>query len=139
MNHFIFVLLVTTIYFGTNEACKKNQVVIHNELAPGIVLDIGCRKDSIVHPPTRFYSLKYKDPFYIIEFEDNNQVPHDEKWYCMLSYGTRPKYWYDIEVYRQGYAPRCGQLRSWIARTDGIWFTRRYDSPPGHVLDWMIQ
>ncbi|EOA38880.1 hypothetical protein CARUB_v10011247mg [Capsella rubella] len=114
--------------------CKKNQVVIHNELAPGIVLNIACRRDSIDCPPTRFHKLNFKDPFYIIEFEDN--YPNDETWYCMLSHGTKPKYWYDIEVYRQGVRPKCGQLRSWIAKKDGIWFTRRYHSPPGHVLNW---
>ncbi|XP_002894304.2 S-protein homolog 25 [Arabidopsis lyrata subsp. lyrata] len=139
MDHLIIFLLVTTMYFGINEACKKNHVVIHNELGPGIDLNIACRQLSIERTPSRFHTLKYKDPFYIIEFADNNQLPHGEKWYCLLSHGTRPKYWFDIEVYAQAYYPRCGQLRSWIARKDGIWFTRRYHSPPGHVLDWKIQ
>ncbi|CAH8255141.1 unnamed protein product [Arabidopsis lyrata] len=137
MNHFIIVLLVTTMYFGLYEACKTNHVVIHNELGLGIVLNIACRKDSIERPPIWFHKLNFKDPFLIIKFVD--KVPHRTKLYCMLSYGTKPTYWYDIEVYHQGSYPRCGQLRSWIAKEDGIWFTRRYHSPPGHVLNWKIK
>ncbi|EOA39289.1 hypothetical protein CARUB_v10012298mg, partial [Capsella rubella] len=102
---------------------KKNHVVIYNELGPGLVLNIACRRDSIVQPPTWFHSLNFKDPFYFIQFEDHAQ-PKDTKSDCML------------KVYRQCVSPKCGQLRSWIANTDGIWFTRRYHSPPGHDLNW---
>jgi len=130
-------MLITTMHFELNQATHcKNHVVIHNELSPGIILNIACRKGSIDDKPTRFHKLNFKDPSYVIEFEDN--YPNDETWYCLLSHGTRPKYWYDIQVYRQGIQPKCNQLRLWIARMDGIWFTRRYESPPGHVLDWKI-
>lgn len=132
----IFMLVITTMCFVLTEACKKNHVVIHNEIGPGIILNIACRNRSIDRTPTRFHEMNFKDPFYIIEFEDNNQVSHDSKWYCLLSYGPKPRFYFDIEVYRQAMYPRCGQLRSWIARKDGIWFTRKYGRPPGHVLDW---
>ncbi|CAN8253583.1 unnamed protein product [Cochlearia groenlandica] len=142
MNYLIIFMLVTTMCFEINQAVichgrpRKNHVVIQNEIDPGMVLDIQCRRKNRKNPPTKYGRLNFKDPNYTIEFEDD--YPYDEAWYCILSYGTNPKYWYDIEVYRQGFRPKCNQLRLWVAKKDGIWFTRNYRSPPGHVLDWKI-
>lgn len=41
MKHLVLFILVTT-YFRLNEACKKNHVVLHNELGPGKLLKFHC-------------------------------------------------------------------------------------------------
>lgn len=137
MNFLIIFVLVITIHLTLNEACKENHVVFHNELAPGIVLNITCHKNSFRNPPFRTHLLKYKDPFHILEFEERHQLGDRTSWHCTLSHGIKPKYCYPIDVYSSGVLLRCGQLRSWTAKLDGIWFTKNYWSPPEHVLNWL--
>lgn len=124
-------MLVTCICFRVNEACKKNAVVIHNELAPGSILDIRCFDRTTV----RTFQLKAGAPPFIIYFKDT--FPQRTYWECTFRHGPNLKYYFHrLETYAQGFVKRCGQFRAWTARPDGIWFKRRYHSELGHVLNW---
>ncbi|KFK44747.1 hypothetical protein AALP_AA1G297700 [Arabis alpina] len=37
---------------------------------------------------------------------------------------------------RASFLPQCGQLRVWIAKDDGIYFTRKLTEPPVLALRW---
>ncbi|CAN8288314.1 unnamed protein product [Cochlearia groenlandica] len=139
MNHFITFLMVIAMYFGLNEAgCKRNGVVIHNELSRGVVLDIKCNWQKPDYDrPHMTKRLNYGEPFYGIYFKDNGNIHYHTKVYCRIGFGSNPEYFYPIEVYAADKYPRCGQLRSWIAKHDGIYFTQNYWKPAGKVLDWI--
>lgn len=133
MNHLVFFLFVTTTYFGFNEACKENHVVIQNELGPGRVLEYHCRsKDDDL----QVHSLDFKGTPYTIKFHD--EIPNLTRWACIFRQGPRKEYSFDIEVYKAGarLIPRCGQLRVWVAKLDGIYFSNKYNIPPWRVLSW---
>ncbi|KAF2562636.1 hypothetical protein F2Q70_00018876 [Brassica cretica] len=133
MNYFVLFILVTSTYFGINEACKKNQVEIHNQLGPGKVLQFHCRSgdDDIGVKTLNFNAVPY-----IIRFHD--EIPNLTKWDCILRQGPKMEYSYDVQVYKAGprLIPRCGQLRVWTAKIDGIYFTRKLSLPSGFALSW---
>ncbi|CAN8312334.1 unnamed protein product [Cochlearia groenlandica] len=131
MNNFIVFLLLLSLSFKLNESCKRNHVVIHNQLAPNKLLNINCRADD---GKIRKHDLMFNATPYIIDFKDKNW-PDDTSWHCVLLYGPKLENVCDFEAYHVNFQ-RCGQLRSWIARLDGIWFTREYKKPPGWVLPW---
>lgn len=134
MNSFIVFTVVIVMYLGLNEACKRNHVVIHNQLSPGRILDIDCRGDD---GHRRSDKLNFNATPYIIDFKYNSW-PDKTTWYCVLSHGPKQMYYYDLEVYHTKYL-RCGQLRAWTAKINGIWFTKNYWEPAGHVLPWKVQ
>lgn len=118
-------MLITVMYFGLNEACKRNHVVFHNQLTPGSILDIYCRNN---HGRIRTQKLNFNVTPYIVDFKDY-VWPEKTAWYCVISHGPSLMFHYDLEAYHTK-DKRCGQLRSWIARPD------RDLVPPGHVLNW---
>lgn len=83
-------MLVTTILFGLNEAnCKDNHIVIHNELAPNVDLEIACRFGSQAVKPYILHTLKFKAPYYVIPFRESKGK--HTKCYCVLSHGKKPE------------------------------------------------
>ncbi|CAN8303444.1 unnamed protein product [Cochlearia groenlandica] len=134
MKQVVVFMLIITMSYTLNEACKKNHIVIHNQLAPGKLLQYQCRRNigNVLH---NVETVNF-NTFKIVEFEDKFTSKGRTVWRCVLRHGPKMEYFYDIIVYRAASYPRCGQLRSWIARNDGIWFTKDYHKPPGPVLKW---
>ncbi|ESQ50747.1 hypothetical protein EUTSA_v10023169mg [Eutrema salsugineum] len=65
------------------------------------------------------------------------EAKHPNRIVVNNQFGSDKEYYFDnLEVYRNGIIIRSGQLRQWTARLDGIYFTRDYSKPVGHVLDW---
>ncbi|XP_013607543.1 PREDICTED: uncharacterized protein LOC106314158 [Brassica oleracea var. oleracea] len=103
MKHLVLFILVTT-YFRLNEACKKNHVVLHNELGPGKLLKFHCIsfKDNLGN---QTLSLQCLSIYHCI-------IPRKS---CSLP---------------DRIIPICGQIRVWMAKLDGIYFSRNLDTPP---------
>ncbi|CAN6970393.1 unnamed protein product [Brassica rapa subsp. trilocularis] len=132
MKHLILFILVTT-YFRLHEACEKNRVLLHNELGPGRILEFHCYS---LHDDLGVKNLNFNAPPYVIEFHDD--VIIRTAWICLLRQGANKEYSYKVEVYRAGYnfIPKCGQIRVWTAKLDGIYFSRNLDTPPVLALRW---
>ncbi|KAL0718338.1 hypothetical protein Bca4012_067660 [Brassica carinata] len=133
MEHLIlFILLIIMTCFNLNEACVKNRVVIQNDLGIGRKLELHC---SSKNNDLGIQNLEYKFS-YIIKFGE--ALYGGTKWNCSFRQGTRLEYYYDVEVYNQGdrLIPRCGQLRVWTTRLDGIYFTRKLSLPSVLALRW---
>lgn len=133
MNTFTFFVLVIAMCFGLIEAgCERNRVEIHNQLGYGENLEVLCagRGRSFLE------SIPFNGAPLIIEFHDIGS-PDVTVWKCELMHGFNLANYFNVQVYRSASIIRkCGQLRSWIAKPDGIWFTRDYRKPAGKVLDW---
>ncbi|KAF8114238.1 hypothetical protein N665_0039s0005 [Sinapis alba] len=135
MNHLIVFVLISTMCFVLNEAsCKKNHIIFDNQLnfSSGTLL-IDCNDNE-----GNFMSnqLSFGENPFVITFSDYNWPKHT-RWSCTITRGPDNMFYYDLQAYHSNFQ-RCGQLRLWIARDDGIWFTRRYWDPPGWILPWKI-
>ncbi|ESQ31672.1 hypothetical protein EUTSA_v10005700mg [Eutrema salsugineum] len=126
MNHLILFILLVASYFEPNEACKENHVVIHNELGPGKILQLHCKSED---DDLGIQKFNYKAPPSIIRFHDS--AVKLTTWRCVFRHGPQMKSFNDVQVYRAGrrLVPRCGQLRVWTARPDGIYFKRKLQEP----------
>ncbi|ESQ56330.1 hypothetical protein EUTSA_v10026501mg [Eutrema salsugineum] len=144
MKFFLVFLLVTVTYFGQKEVhgffpplkCKDNHIVFHNKLRPGSILEINCLEPRVARPYLRhFHRLGFNEnPYKIILEWQSLSGKFTVK--CNLSHGPNQKFYYnDLQAYSDK-ASRCGQLRSWIAKVDGIWFTEKYAKPEGWVFGW---
>ncbi|WZZ85091.1 hypothetical protein YC2023_113670 [Brassica napus] len=113
-----------------HEACEKNRVLLHNELGPGRILEFHCYS---LHNDLGVKNLNFNAPPYVIEFHDD--VIIRTAWICLLRQGANKEYSYQVEVYRAGYnfIPKCGEIRVWTAKLDGIYFSRSLDTPPSHI------
>ena len=132
MNRLIVFVFISAMCFGLNEACMKNIVEIANQLtALNDTLLVYCSDNKGTFKSNM---LGFGKPPFIISFNDY-RWPKKTRWSCTISHGERNKFYYDLQVYHANYQ-RCGQLRSWIAKDDGIWFRRSYHAPPGLVLSW---
>lgn len=60
MNHLIVFMLVNTMYFRLNEACKLNIIEIHNQLGPGRRLQHHCRR-NIDQLDRKIHYLKFNE------------------------------------------------------------------------------
>lgn len=127
-------MLVIATYFGWNEACASNRIVIQNDLGPNTPLQYRCRGWNDQDSGVRV--LRNVGATYTIELSDVTNYNERTKWNCELRYGPRNEFYFDIEVYRAAAKVRCGQLRHWVARKDGIYFRRDANKPLGHVLFW---
>ncbi|KAL0856426.1 hypothetical protein Bca101_061579 [Brassica carinata] len=132
MKYLVLFLLVTT-YFRLLQACEKNRVLLHNELGPGRVLEFHCYS---VDNDLGVKNLNFNAPPYVIEFHNNVMIR--TTWDCLLKQGANKEYFYKIEAYKAGYnfIPKCGQIRVWTAKLDGIYFSRNLDTPPVLALRW---
>ncbi|KAF8088043.1 hypothetical protein N665_0557s0043 [Sinapis alba] len=132
MKHLVLFILVTT-YFMLHEACEKNRVILHNELGPGRLLNFRCvsNKDDL-----GIQTLAFNATPYVIAFHDD--LLYVTTWRCLLRQGVNMEYFYRVEVYSTGqrFLPRCGEIRVWTAKLDGIYFSRHLDTPPVLALRW---
>ncbi|CAH8277217.1 unnamed protein product [Arabidopsis lyrata] len=126
-------MLVTITCSGINQACVENHIVILNLLAPGRILEYHCRSNDDDLGVRR---LDFNATPFIIKFHD--EIPHLTKWNCIFRQGPNMEYSFDVEVYKAGprLIPRCGQLRVWAAKINGIYFARKYNTPLVRVLFW---
>ncbi|CAL9239397.1 unnamed protein product [Arabidopsis halleri] len=132
MNRLIFFMLVTATYYGVNEACKENKIVIRNRLGPGEILKYHCRSKKIDlgvlyldYNATRIITLK-------------DEGINITKWNCLFKHGPPHMQFYsEIPVYSQNtLAPQCDQLRAWFFRRSVILFTNDYNNPAGPKYRW---
>lgn len=119
-------------YFSPNKACELDRVVIQNDLGVGRTLEFHCSSE---HDDLGIQKLGYKFS-YTIKFHE--ALYSATRWTCSFRQGTRLEYYYDVEVYNEGdrIIPRCGQLRVWTTRLDGIYFTRNFRVPSVLALRW---
>ncbi|EOA17932.1 hypothetical protein CARUB_v10006341mg [Capsella rubella] len=133
MSNLIFLFLVTFTSFVLNQACKQNQVVIMNELGPNRILEFHCysNKDDL-----GIKTMGFQGTPYTIRFHD--EIPNLTRWNCILRQGANMEYSFDVQMYKAGprLIPRCGQLRIWSARLDGIYFARKANTPLVRALSW---
>ncbi|CAN8243548.1 unnamed protein product [Cochlearia groenlandica] len=135
MNHLIVFMFVITMILGRSEGCKKNRIVFRNELVSRRVLQIICRSSD---RQKRNEYLDFNAPPFFIEFSDTrNPFHYKTQWDCQLNHGPGlDNSYYDIQVYKAANVYRCGQLREWVARVDGIYFRKDSQKPLGWVLPW---
>ncbi|CAF1921556.1 hypothetical protein HID58_095565 [Brassica napus] len=154
MNYFVLFILVTSTYFGLNEACKKNQVEIHNQLGPGKVLQFHCRSgDDDIGVKT----LNFNDVPYIIRFHDEIpnltnfdvrseqfnmiQVPKElsglirDNPIGFIEYGGKPA------IFDQTYLIQMGKVDLWVLEDGGAWSTKSLVLQPCqmHLLNESIK
>ncbi|KAG7543206.1 Plant self-incompatibility S1 [Arabidopsis thaliana x Arabidopsis arenosa] len=120
------------MYSGLIEACKKDRVEIHNQLGPGSILTFRCQSNE---NNLGINQLNFNAAPYIIQFHE--RVGGGTRWNCHFMYGNETKYVQDIVVYEgTTFFPRCGQLRSWAAKFDGIYMTKKANQPYDKVVRW---
>ncbi|KAL0699581.1 hypothetical protein Bca4012_055703 [Brassica carinata] len=132
MNRLIIFVFISAMCFGLNEGCKKNYIIFENQLITSrsnLLIDCNDNEGKFMSNQLSFGATPFE-----IAFSDYGWPKHT-RWSCTISWGPNNMYYYDLEAYHSNFQ-RCGQLRSWIAKDDGIWFTRRYENPAGLVLLW---
>ncbi|KAF8089622.1 hypothetical protein N665_0501s0034 [Sinapis alba] len=144
MNSYIIFMLIIAMFFGVNEAfashkrglwflCKKNRIIIRNELGPGRNLEYHCHfngKDEGVQ------LLKFNEER-IFKFSDP-LIGKKKKMNCVLRQGLWMRYSSrDFEAYHTSKERHCGQVREWTGRLDGIYFRRQRIKTPGFVFPWI--
>lgn len=148
MNHLIVFMLVIALCFGLNEGlvcgtgnsqhprcnsvCLLNILEFRNELAPGSILKVNCtsnRNEAKGHHDVTFDNT-YR--FFVNENGDNRIV-----WRCHLRQGQNMEHFLELwRAYRGAYQSRCGQIRSWVAKVDGVHLVRNHE-PKGHQHHWI--
>lgn len=132
MNRLIVFVFISAMCFGLNEGCKKNYIIFDNQLntsRSNLLIDCIDNRGTFMSNQLSFGATPFE-----IAFSDYSWPKHTG-WSCIISYGPKNMYYYDLEAYHANFQ-RCGQLRSWIAKDEGIWFTRRYEVPAGFVFPW---
>nr|AAF97971.1 F21J9.32 [Arabidopsis thaliana] len=112
MNRFIIFMFVIATYFGllvSVLSCKRNTIEIMNELGPG---------------------LEIKQ----IRFGD--KLGRRTRWTCLLKHGLYMRYYKEFIAYRAGNIDRCGALRRWVVRNDGIYLVRDRNPQPKFHHAW---
>lgn len=133
MNHLITCMLIFLMYSELNEARENNTVVIFNGLPPRSILKFHCRsKDQDLG----VLELKFNARPYFIEFVERSKQ-NRIVWNCIFEHWPNKEKTIDIQVYRSARSPRGGEIRTWIAREDGIYFTKNSIPPPVWVLPWI--
>lgn len=129
-------MLVIAMYFGLNEAklywgCPKNTIVIKNQLGPGRFLKYNCssKDKDIVMGYLEFNTYK------LIRFGES--VTERTLWQCVLEQGLWMRYSRKFKAYRGANLRRCANIRTWIAKLDGIYFEKDQIKPPARALEWI--
>ncbi|KAL0719926.1 hypothetical protein Bca4012_069250 [Brassica carinata] len=138
MNLLISFMLVFATYHRFGTACKLNRVEVHNQLGPGIILHCECRdfrdepRFTLGSNDLKFntsYDLEFKDD--TLSFGKGKRTVH-----CHLKY---ERYYCNFRAYREASFGRCGALRSYEARKDGIYFRRSYAKPHDEFkFHWVV-
>ncbi|EOA33974.1 hypothetical protein CARUB_v10021469mg [Capsella rubella] len=137
MNRLILFTFVVTSCFGLNAAfffdmfpCPSNEVIITNDLGPGLVLQYHChsRDDNL-----GVQHLQYNDTKRI-KFGD--KIGKRTRWTCLLKHGIRMQFYREFIAYRMANVRRCNAMRHWYARKDGIYINRNQRPPPVFIYPW---
>lgn len=135
----IFVLVITSC-FGLNESiscsdpnnlhrqcgnarCRLNTLEFRNELKHGI-LKVNCTSNQKIKMGLQDVKVNSSYSFSFAEINDRRIV-----WACLLNQGPKMEYSHILwRAYRGAHKPRCGQVRKWVARNDGIYLERNSES-----------
>lgn len=128
MNFLISFMLVFATYYRFGTACKDNRVEIHNQLGPGIVLRHECVVNEKPDATAAEKNVLKFNTSYVMEFKDArlSYFSAKKEMHCHFKYD---RYHCDFRAYREATIRRCGGLRSYEARKDGIYFRRSYAKP----------
>ncbi|ESQ42297.1 hypothetical protein EUTSA_v10014983mg [Eutrema salsugineum] len=135
MNHLIIFVLSIAMCFGLNEGmmcstgnsqhprcrdvCLLNTLEIRNELGPDNILMVKCTSNR----------NEVKE---LYDEGGGNRIV----WRCHLRQGQKMEYFQDIwRAYRGASQSRCGQIRTWIAKPEGIYLVRN-NEPKGLKHPW---
>ncbi|KAG7579193.1 Plant self-incompatibility S1 [Arabidopsis thaliana x Arabidopsis arenosa] len=138
MNYSIGLMVIIIMYAWLNEACTLNQIEVFNNLPPGKILKVHCRSKN-PDADLRVVELKNATVPRRFFFEEGIVYYKRREIFCLLSYQDTFENYQDIRVYRAAARYRCGQLRRWIAKKDGLYSTRSNNTPPGFVLPWLVR
>ncbi|ANM63434.1 putative plant self-incompatibility S1 [Arabidopsis thaliana] len=116
MNRLIAFLLIIALSFGLNKACEDCTIVFRNNLSPGIILKVNCESNNKnrVTGTVKFQSDTVRINFREAAFERTT-------WHCLVQQGGYSQH---FRAYRgSAPIPRCGELRVYIAKRDGIYLS----------------
>ncbi|KAF8105037.1 hypothetical protein N665_0163s0010 [Sinapis alba] len=133
MNSFSFVfLLVIALYAGLSEAwCRKNVLAFQNSLdSSHDTLQVHCKSGN---DDLGIHFVKFSDHVYSIRFRDNVFI--GTYWDCIIQHGSKMEYVLNFRAYTSRPVRRCGQFHTWIAKEDGIYFSKN-GKPEGKKYDW---
>ncbi|XP_019089507.1 PREDICTED: uncharacterized protein LOC109128151 [Camelina sativa] len=135
MNRLMICMFVIAMCFGLNVAfdmfpCPKNQIIIENDLGPGLVLQYHChsRDDNLDVANLQFKEVKF------IYFAD--KLGRRTRWTCSLKHGLYMRYSQEFIAYRMANVRRCGHWRHWVAKRDGIYLIRNGNRPGTFKHAW---
>ncbi|CAA7059962.1 unnamed protein product [Microthlaspi erraticum] len=121
MKHLVVFLLVTVaLQFGLNDACTDNDVVFRNRLGKDIILKVSCESNKKHRSigSVNFMGIPHRITF-------GEEVGGKTTWHCLLRYGQFTSH---FRAYKGGsLIPRCGELRVYIAKPDGIYLEKNAD------------
>lgn len=109
--------------------CYLNTLEIRNELVRGSNLKVDCTSNQ--KKTTGPQVVKYNET-YAFSFEEVHSMRI--VWACHLRQG--PNHQSIWRAYRGAANKRCGQVRTWIAKTDGIYMNRNF-APQGLRFGWL--
>ncbi|KAL1208611.1 putative S-protein4 [Cardamine amara subsp. amara] len=148
MKHFIVFVLVIAMCVGLNEGivcssdsrdprcggsgCIHNNLEFRNQLTPGSVLKVNCTSNR--NEARGVHEVKFNQA-YDFNFPESSSIRI--VWACHLRYGPKMEYFQTIwRAYRGAFSRRCGQVRSWVAKVDGIYLDRN-GVPQGRLHNWV--
>lgn len=113
-------MVITVLCFGLIKACEENTVVFRNRLGAGRILKVDClsnrtdRKIGYVN----FNEIPYRINFHEAVFDRTT-------WNCLLRDGNKLLH---FRAYLGNvFPPRCGDLRVYIAKPNGIYLSKNAD------------
>ncbi|KAL0737623.1 hypothetical protein Bca4012_013833 [Brassica carinata] len=136
MNYLIFMLVIA-MRFGLNQGyygCKPNTLEFQNKLNPGSILKVNCSSNEGV--VENLHELKVNDIYQIPvrEFGPGNRIV----WRCLLRHGQKVENFQILwRAYRGATLYRCGEIRSWIAKVDGIYLEKN-NKTKGFQFYWIV-
>lgn len=116
----LIAFLLITLYFGLNKACEDCTLIFRNALRPNSVLNVNCESNK---NDRRTGTVKFQSNPIRINFRE--AVIERTTWHCSLRQGGYSQY---FRAYRGSFPfPRCGELRIYIAKVDGIYLSKNAD------------
>ncbi|OAO97504.1 hypothetical protein AXX17_AT4G14990 [Arabidopsis thaliana] len=124
-------MLIIAIFYGVNEACKENRIVLKNRLGHSKILQYHC------HSPKVDLGVLYLDFNAIRIIKVKDEGVNITKWDCLFKHGINMRFHSYIQVYSQNtFAPQCDQLRQWSFTKSAIGFTYDDRRPSGPKYRW---
>ncbi|KAG7588397.1 Plant self-incompatibility S1 [Arabidopsis suecica] len=109
--------------------CENSILAFRNELTPGSILKVNCTsKNNNIVRDVRFQETT--------EWKFNENPFKRTIWKCLLRQGPKMENQHTLwRAYRGGSTRRCGQIRRWIAKTDGVYLEGNL-APRKRMYDW---